>query len=60
MKNILTLIIALTATSLSFAQNTATLSGKITNPTGEKVTLRKVITEDGKRKEIVFRIQAIL
>lgn len=54
MKNILTLIIALTATSIVFAQNTAALSGKITNPTGEKVTLRKVITEDGKRKEIVL------
>ena len=54
MKNTVTLIIALTITGISFAQNTAHLNGKITNPTGEIVYLRQMKIEDGKRINLVL------
>ena len=54
MKNTLTLIIALAITSITFAQNTATLAGKITNPTGDIVYLRQMKIEDGKRIELLL------
>ena len=54
MKNIITLILAITLTGVAFAQNTAHLNGKITNPTGGVVYLRQNKMEDGKRQQLVL------
>ncbi len=50
MKYLFTLVI-LSLSFLSFSQNNVTFKGKITNPTGEKVTLYSVTEENGRLKE---------